>query len=848
VYGEGGNDTLGGNEGNDILVGGVGNDTLQGGEGADVYVYNLGDGNDIINNQDTSSGRAQDKLKFGEGITANDVEISRNGYDMIIKILTTGESIKVQNAFYVYNNSSNQKYYLENIEFADGTVWNKDDIINQVKKRKGTSGNDSLSGQSSMYGYSTSENFYAGAGNDTISAGEGNDTLIGGTGSDKMQGGEGVDVYVYNLGDGNDVIDNYDTSSGRAQDKLKFGEGITANDVEISRNGYDMIIKILTTGESIKVQNAFYVYNNSSNQKYYLENIEFADGTVWNKDDIIKQMKKRKGTSGNDNVSGYGYLYGYSDYETFYMGDGADTVNGGDGNDTIYGEAGNDTLNGGVGNDTLVGGAGNDTMQGGNGADVYVYNLGDGNDTINNQDTTGDRVKDKLKFGEGIGVEDVEISRSGIDMIIKILTTGESIKIQNAFYVYNAYTTNERYYLENIEFADGTVWNKDDIIKQMKKRKGTSGNDNVSGYGYLYGYSDYETFYMGDGADTVNGGDGNDTIYGEAGNDTLNGGVGNDTLVGGAGNDTMQGGNGADVYVYNLGDGNDTINNQDTTGDRVKDKLKFGEGIGVEDVEISRNGNDMIIKILTTGESIKIQNAFYVYNAYTTNERYYVDNIEFADGTVWDKTEIMQRLGRKGTTGNDNMSGQGSIYGYSTSENFYAGAGNDTINAGVGNDSLYGESGNDTLYGEAGNDVIVGGTGNDKMVGGAGSDTYIFNVGDGNDIIGNYHTDADSKDTLIMGTDMKNLMFTRVGADLLISVLGSTDTVTIQSWYTNDNYKLDTISTRSGYNLSHSQIDLLIQSISSFEESSGMSWAEAVAIEDENVENIMSQFWVKQVS
>ncbi len=52
-------------------------------------------------------------------------------------------------------------------------------------------------------------------------------------------------------------------------------------------------------------------------------------------------------------------------------------LNGGGGNDTIYGGTGNDKLIGGKGDDILFGGAGYDT---------YVYNIGDGHDTIYDSD------------------------------------------------------------------------------------------------------------------------------------------------------------------------------------------------------------------------------------------------------------------------------------------------------------------------------------------------------------------------------------------------------------------------------------------------------------------------------
>ena len=55
---------------------------------------------------------------------------------------------------------------------------------------------------------------------------------------------------------------------------------------------------------------------------------------------------------------------------------------GGSGNDTLVGGDGADTLDGGIEGDTLEGGTGNDQITGGAGDDIFVYNPGDGNDTI----------------------------------------------------------------------------------------------------------------------------------------------------------------------------------------------------------------------------------------------------------------------------------------------------------------------------------------------------------------------------------------------------------------------------------------------------------------------------------
>jgi Ca2+-binding RTX toxin-like protein len=60
----------------------------------------------------------------------------------------------------------------------------------------------------------------------------------------------------------------------------------------------------------------------------------------------------------------------------------ANLLRGMAGNDTVSGMSGNDTLDGGSGRDILSGGKGNDRIIGGSGSDVFVFNRGDGTDTV----------------------------------------------------------------------------------------------------------------------------------------------------------------------------------------------------------------------------------------------------------------------------------------------------------------------------------------------------------------------------------------------------------------------------------------------------------------------------------
>ncbi|MEZ5596746.1 MAG: calcium-binding protein [Pseudomonadales bacterium] len=76
-------------------------------------------------------------------------------------------------------------------------------------------------------------------------------------------------------------------------------------------------------------------------------------------------------------------MYGGGGNDTLDGGTGKDVLDGGGGNDVLIGGAGEDFLRGSGGNDTIIGGEGDDTVDLGAGkGDVFVWEDGDGNDTV----------------------------------------------------------------------------------------------------------------------------------------------------------------------------------------------------------------------------------------------------------------------------------------------------------------------------------------------------------------------------------------------------------------------------------------------------------------------------------
>ncbi len=138
----------------------------------------------------------------------------------------------------------------------------------------------------------------------------------------------------------------------------------------------------------------------------------------------------------------------------------------------VQGTEGEDTLTGLSERDLLIGGKGNDSLNGASGDDIYAFNLGDGNDTIAQDDATG---RDGLRFGPNIALTDLYVSRIGDDLLIELLISEDSILVENWF-------QGVQYQLEYLEFDDGTekltndwIFESVDIVNSVEVLNGTIG-------------------------------------------------------------------------------------------------------------------------------------------------------------------------------------------------------------------------------------------------------------------------------------------------------------------------------------------------------------------------------------
>ncbi|MDR2220676.1 MAG: putative Ig domain-containing protein [Methylobacillus sp.] len=672
-----GNDTLNGGNGNDMLDGGAGDDVLQGGTGSDIYRFGRGDGHDRINESILYAVEI-DRIVFKADIIPDDIGVECVGADLRLVIRDTGETITITN--YLLSKAGDTYSTIEEIVFADGTVWDAETIA--IVMLLGGDGNDALAG------YVDRDDFISGGvGDDWLAGNSGNDTLDGGAGNDRLIGGYGSDTYRFGRGDGYDVITDYGYQG--ETDRIELKTGVTPDDVQLERVGNSLKITIRDTGETLIVNGHFEGY------PYAMEEIVFANGTVWDADAIISQTLL--GGDGNDKLSGYN---GRDD--SISGGAGSDSLTGDSGNDTLDGGANNDFLVGDAGDDILDGGAGDDQLNGGLGSDTYRFGRGDGHDTINEYSYIQGEI-DRIEFKPGITADDVRLERIysadswqiTSDLKITIRDTSETITVKHHFITSNYYA------IEEIIFADGTVWDAEAI--KAHSLLGEGGNDELLGF---------------DGRDNL--------IDGGAGNDTLRGAVGDDTLIGGAGDDILTGGSGSDIYRFGLGDGQDVIGEGFAAGEDV---VVLANGIIPADVKVYWTMQRDMVIALPDGSSLTILK----HNL--TNSLKGVEQLRFADGTVWDLTELASQ-------------------------------------------ALKATDGDDTIISSDQDDTLDGGAGDDSFNDLGGYDTYTFGIGDGQDTI----TDNYGRILFKPGIGQNDIDFSRDGNDLIVTVTTSGDTIRIKDW------------------------------------------------------------------
>jgi Ca2+-binding RTX toxin-like protein len=628
-------------------------------------------------------------------------------------------------------------------------------------------------------GFGTSESLTS-APTDAISAVSyfmgtaGNDTISGTTGADVMEGLAGDDIYYVN--DAGDIV----------VEQLNGGN----DTVNVSAN-----YTVADNVEFVHITKAGIAVNgNTANNTFYIDAVggNVLDGggginvaSYLNATTAVRATLSSVGAG--EASDGSDSLYNFAD---LIGGRYDDILTGNDANNVISGGTGNDVIRGGKGNDVLVSaGAGNDT---------YIFARGDGADAITDFDpTVGNH--DIVSFESGITFDQLFFQQSGTTLIVRIIGTNDMISFNNWF-------SNTFSRIEEFRTADGHVLLGANVQAMVTAMASIS----LPPPGQFYLAANYAAQLAPSYA--------------------------------------------ANWHVNSAPVGAVTISGTPAVGQTLlfTTSLTDADGMGAihyqwyaNDMEIvGANASSFTITQDTVGKQITAR-ANYI-DGYGTAESVRSDNAILISppvmGTIDDDTII-------GTVGADFMQGLAGndIYVVNNvndtiAENINGGA--DAVQASVshtleenvenlvleGTQDIDGNGNdlNNVLIGNSGANTLAGGTGNDTLSGGLGNDTYKFGKGDGVDLVLESDATAGNIDTLLLGPGVaqQNLWMSRVGTDLRIAIMGTSDQIIVSNWYGGSQYQVEQIKTAEGRTMLNSDVDRFVQAMASFgvPPSSATSW------------------------
>ena len=756
----------------------------------------------------TVSDKGEDRIEFALDINVQDIMFERVGNSGDLRVVVGRDNAETSLAS--ARDSITLKDWYDNpgaIEtfafYGAGEINVAAGGYNLIGGTDGAEGNanaplSGTSGKDWMTGAGGDDFLAGGAGDDIVAGNAGSDTLKGEAGDDVLYGGSGNDVL--NGGLGRDVL-----SGGAGSDTASYissASGVTVSLADSGKNTGEATGDVFDSIENLIGSGAADDLSGDEGDN------ELTGGKG---DDVLR------GGRGNDT-----YVWN--------IGDGSDRIEEAFSSTDVIVDADGNLLGGYEAQWELIApGSGKNqknaryllTVANDAGNLVYSYEIRqDGNANpqpglsawpangwlggfARNSDNSVSRTTidttidagdaDALEMGAGISLADLVFERAGNDLKVIYLEDApgngkgkaKGHSTDSTLTIANHFTVGGR--VEFLVFADGLAVSLANVL--------------VAGNSGIVNGTDLDELIVGQWGvrdDVLTGGAGSDVLSGGEGNDTLRGGIGDDILEGGAGADILDGGanssgaaqgaadsvrhgdtvryasSSAGVTVDLASSGpqsggdaqGDTLSNiENVTGSAFDDTLRGDDGanildaLGGNNIIYGRGGDDVLIAgdgndTLDGGDG--------------------EDNISAGGGS-----DVL-----RGGAGNDvlaGLDGDDQLFGDDGNDILSAGRGNDILEGGVGDDQLIAGEGNDTLRGGAGNDMLAGEAGNDSLAGGAGADTYYFAAGFGQDVL----TDSEGANEIVIDQSISYdaLWFNRSGNDLMMTVRGSADRLTISDFY-----------------------------------------------------------------
>ena len=760
--------TLTGGAGNDVLNGAGGADTLIGGTGDDsYYVDNTGDVTTELAGEGSDTVYTSISWTLGDNLenlsinTTSAITVTGNALD---NLMTAGAG----------NNTIDGGAGTDTANYAGASSAVTVSLATTAVQATGGSGTDTLLNIENLTGSAYNDSLTGNAGNNALNGGVGADTLAGGAGDDSYTVDNAGDVVAENANEGTDtVVSSLSYTLGANLENLT----LTGSATNATGNALNNVLTG-TSGNNLLDggAGADTLVGGVGNDTYVVDDAG----------DVVTE-----GANAGTDLVQASVTYALSANVEHLVLTGTADLNGTGNslNNGLTGNAGNNLLDGGAGNDSMAGGAGNDTYVVDSSSDVVTEAASAGTDTVQSSAT----------YTLGVNVEN--LSLTGTAAINGTGNALDNVLIGNSA----ANTLNGSGGSDTLLGGAGNDFYLVDNVGDVVVELADEGTDLIqSSVSYTLGANVENLTLAGTALINATGNAADNLLTGNSSNNTLDGGVGADTMAGSAGNDTYVVDNVGDVVTEGLNAGTDL----------VQASVTYALSANVENLTLT--GADAING---TGNALN--------NTLTGN----------AGNNVLD-----------GGTGNDSMAGGAGNDTYvvdSTSDvvTEAASAGTDTVQSsatytlgvnvenltltsavainGTGNtldNLLTGNSAVNTLTGGAGNDTLDGGAGADVLVGGTGNDTYLLGRGYGIDTVTENDATAGNTDIAQFGAGIAvdQLWFSQSGNNLDVSILGTTDKLTISNWYLGSQYHVEQFKTSDGHTLLDSQVQNLVSAMAGF--------------------------------
>jgi Ca2+-binding RTX toxin-like protein len=517
-----------------------------------------------------------------------------------------------------------------------------------------------------VIGTNFADELFGDAGANLLAGGLGADTISGAAGADTLDGGGDSDDYEFTAGFGADVL--REAADATATDRIVFASSIAAADIFIATdagNPNNLVITHSPSGSKITVENHF------AGGGAGVEQIVFSDGTIWDRSTIDSTAAFARdpnqtitGTTGDDTLTGgtgHDTLKGAAGSDDYLLvarhgndfikdvgtstdidrvfldasiaptdlelirasgnfgdlllvnkvtgetieidrhftttdAEGVEQVIFGDGtiwdraylaaNAETQGTSGDDAIFGTNDNERIRGGLGDDTMNGKNGNDDYLIAAGDGDDVVDEFGLAGD--VDRIVFDASVLPADIRILKSSADfddLFLVNSATGETITVDQHF-------LGTTHGVEQFAFADGTFWDRNYIVA-------------------------------------------NALMLGTGAGELLRGNADAERIRGGAGDDSLLGNGGSDDYLFGADDGADLVDEFGASTD--VDRIIFDAGVNPTDILLTRGAGALATTVYVTNV---VTGSVITIDQQRSSSDLGVEEIRFADGTVWDRAAV----------------------------------------------------------------------------------------------------------------------------------------------------------------------------------------------------------------